>query len=202
MWVENCLARDWFNQAVVFYEFIWISWLNYNSLIQFFPLEFWCYKIHLHRKYLVSLRRHLVDKNGNINFLSSKNQLFFFLQKKKKMREREGEIRQGSDMTKYLDMKTEIIESKNWNKRIFVVVQSLSCLTLCDPMDCSIPRFPVLHQLPEFAQTHVHWINDAIQPSHPLLPASPPALNLSQHQALFQWISSSHQVAKVLELQL
>ena len=63
-----------------------------------------------------------MDKNGKINFLSSKNQLFVFLQKKKNEREREGKIRQGSDMTKHLDMKTEIIESKNLNKRIFVVV--------------------------------------------------------------------------------
>ena len=57
-----------------------------------------------------------------------------------------------------------------------------SCLTLCDPMDCSMPGFPVLHCLPEFAQTHIHWVNDAMQPSHPLLPPSPSALNLSQHQ--------------------
>ena len=75
-------------------------------------------------------------------------------------------------------------------------------LTLWDPMDCSTPGFAVLHYLMEFAQTHVHWINDAIQPSHPLSPPSPPALNLSQHQGLFQWVGSSHQVAKVLELQL
>ena len=77
-----------------------------------------------------------------------------------------------------------------------------SCLTLCDPMDYSTPSFPVHHQLPEFTQTHVHWVGDAIQPSHPLSSPSPPALNLSQHQGLFKWVSSSHQVAKVLELQL
>ena len=77
-----------------------------------------------------------------------------------------------------------------------------SCPTLCEPMDCSMPGFPVLHQLPELAQTHVHWVSDAIQLSHPLSSPSPPALNLSQHQSLFQWVSSSHQVAKVLELQL
>ena len=68
--------------------------------------------------------------------------------------------------------------------------------------DCSMPGFPVHHQLPELAQTHVHWVSDAIQPSHPLLSPSPPAFNLSQHQGLFQWVSSSHQVAKLLELQL
>ena len=73
---------------------------------------------------------------------------------------------------------------------------------LCDPMDASTPGLPVHHQLQEFTQTHVHWVSDAIQPSHPLSSPSPPALNLSQHQGLFQWVSSSHQVAKVLELQL
>ena len=77
-----------------------------------------------------------------------------------------------------------------------------SCLTLCDPMDCSIPGFLVHHQLLELAQTHVHWAGDAIQPSHPLSYSPPPAFNLSQHQSLFQWVSSSHQVAKVLEFQL
>ena len=65
-------------------------------------------------------------------------------------------------------------------------------------MDCSMPGFPVHHQLPELAQTHVHWVSDAIQPSHPLLSPSPPIFNLSQHQDLFQWVSSLHQVAKVL----
>ena len=76
-----------------------------------------------------------------------------------------------------------------------------SCPTLWDPMDCNTPGFPVLHYPPEFAQTHVHWVSDAIQPSHPLLPPSP-ALNLSQNLCLFQWVKSSHQVAKILELQL
>ena len=76
------------------------------------------------------------------------------------------------------------------------------CLTLCDPMNYSTPGFPVHHQLPEFTQTHVHRVIDAIQPSHPLLSPSPPALNPSQHQSLFQWVNSSHEVAKVLEFQL
>jgi len=74
------------------------------------------------------------------------------------------------------------------------------CLTLSNPTDYSMSGFPVLHYLPQFSQTHVPWISDAIQPSHPLSSPSPPALNLSQHQGLFQWVSSSHQVAKVLEL--
>ena len=72
-----------------------------------------------------------------------------------------------------------------------------SCLTPCDPMDSSTPGFPVLHYLPEFAQTRVHWVTDAIQPSHPLSPPSPLAVKLSQHLGLFQWVGSSHQVAKV-----
>ena len=70
------------------------------------------------------------------------------------------------------------------------------CLTLWNPVDCSMPGFPVLHYLLEFDQTHVHWISDAIQPSHLLLPPFPPALSLSQHQGIFQSVSSLHQVAK------
>ena len=77
-----------------------------------------------------------------------------------------------------------------------------SYLTLCDLMDCTTPGLPVHHQLLESTQTHVHWVGDAIQPSHPLSSPSPPAFNLSQHQGLFQWVSSLHQVAKVLEFQL
>ena len=70
------------------------------------------------------------------------------------------------------------------------------------PHECSTPGLPVHHQSLEFTQTHVHWVSDAIQPSHPLSSPSPPALNLSQHQSLFQWVTSSHEVAKVLEFQL
>ena len=66
------------------------------------------------------------------------------------------------------------------------------CPTLCDPRDCSMPGLPVHHQLLELTQTHVHWAGDAIQPSHPLSSPSPPAFNLSQHQGLFKWVSSSH----------
>ena len=76
------------------------------------------------------------------------------------------------------------------------------CPTLCNPMNCSMPGLPVHQQLPEFTQTHVHQVGDAIQPSHPLSSPSSPALNLSQHQGLFKWVSSLHQVAKVLEFQL
>ena len=77
-----------------------------------------------------------------------------------------------------------------------------SCLTLCDPMNRSTPGLPVHHQHPEFTQTHVHWVGDATQPSHPLLSPFPPAPNPSQNQSLFQWVNSSHEVAKVLEFQL
>ena len=76
------------------------------------------------------------------------------------------------------------------------------CPTPCDPMNRSMPGLPLHHQLPESTQTQVHWVGDAIQPSHPLSSPSPPALNLAQHQSLFKWVSSSHQVAKVLEFQL
>ena len=76
------------------------------------------------------------------------------------------------------------------------------CPTLCDPMNLSTPGLPVHHKLPEFTQTHVHRVSDAIQPSHPLSSPSPPAPSPSQHQSLFQWVNSSHEVAKVLEFQL
>ena len=76
-----------------------------------------------------------------------------------------------------------------------------SCLTLCDPMDCSMPGFPVPHHLPELAQTLVYQVGDVIQPSHPMLSPSPPVFYFSQYQGLFQGSSFSHQVAKVLELQ-
>ena len=77
-----------------------------------------------------------------------------------------------------------------------------SCLTVCDPMICSTPGLPVHHQHPESTHIYVHWVSDAIQPSHPLTYPSPPALNISQHQGLLKWVSSSHQVAKILELQV
>ena len=84
----------------------------------------------------------------------------------------------------------------------FSSVQSRSHVRLCDPMNCSTPGLPVHHQPPEFTQTHVHPVGDAIQPSHPLSSPSPPTPNPSQHQGLFQWVNSSHEVAKVLEFQL
>ena len=96
----------------------------------------------------------------------------------------------------------------NLNLKSYVsILESFSsatqlCLTLCNPMDCSTPDLPVHHQLPEPTQTHVHLISDAMQPSHPLLSSSPLAFNLSQHQGLFQLVSSSHLRAKLLKFQL
>ena len=77
-----------------------------------------------------------------------------------------------------------------------------SCPTHCDPMNCSTPGLPVHHQLPEFTQTHVHRVGDTIQPSHPLSCPFPSAPNPSQHQSLFKWVNSLHQVAKVLKFEL
>ena len=90
---------------------------------------------------------------------------------------------------------------KNSRIQIPTSVSSVTqiCPTVCNPMDCSMPGFPVHHQLPELAQTQVHWVRDAIQPSHLLSFPSPPIFNLSQHQGLFQWVTSLHQVTKVLE---
>ena len=89
---------------------------------------------------------------------------------------------------------------QGWINQFSLVTQS--CLTLWDPMDYSTPGLLVHHQLPEFTQIHAHWVSDAIQPCHPLSSPSPAAFSLSQHQGLFKWVSSSHEVAKVLEFQL
>ena len=84
----------------------------------------------------------------------------------------------------------------------FSSVHSFSRVRLFETPCCSSPGLPDHHHLPEFTQTQIHWVSDAIQPSHPLSSLSPPALDLSQHQGLFKWVSSPHQVAKVLEFQL
>ena len=99
----------------------------------------------------------------------------------------------------YLHNKREQKKDEWVNQKIQL---SQSCPALCDLMGCSTWSFPVHYQLSEFAQSHVHRVPDAIQPTHPLSSPSPPAFNLSQHQGLFQWVSSSHQMAKLLELQL
>ena len=92
------------------------------------------------------------------------------------------------------------IYTREYSVRFSSVTQL--CPTLCNPMDCSMLGLPVHHQLPEFIQTHVHWVGDTIQPTHPLSSPSPPTFNLCQHQGLFQWVNSLHQVAEVLEFQL
>ena len=95
--------------------------------------------------------------------------------------EKDQEVRCSGDQSQTLEILEKPVE---WaNGVIVVAVQSLSHIRLCDPMDCNTPGFPVLHYLPEFAQTHVHQVSDAIQPSHPLSSPSPPALNLTQHQS-------------------
>ena len=99
------------------------------------------------------------------------------------------------------ELPTEATSPKLRNINSLVVGQSLSGIWLCDPMDCSTPGLPV-HYQPDFTQTHLHWVSYAIQPSHSLSSPSPPAFNPSQHQGLFQWVSSLNQVAKVLEFQL
>ena len=94
------------------------------------------------------------------------------------------------------------MQSTSWGMFSSVQLVTQSCPTLCDPMNHSTPGLPVHQQLPEFTQTHIHWVSDAIQPSHPLSSPFPPAPNPSHHQSLFQWVNSFHQVAKVLEFQL
>ena len=107
--------------------------------------------------------------------------------------------------------RTDHSEYAYWNKHIFIQPHNpsvqfssvaQSCPTLCHPNNRSMPGLPVHHQLPEFTQTHIHRVSDAIQPSYPLSSPSPPAPNPSQHQCLFQWVNSLHEVAKVLEFQI
>ena len=92
-----------------------------------------------------------------------------------------------------------LVSSVHKISNFVAVVQSL---TLCNPMDCCVPGFPAVHLLLKLAQTYVHWVDDAIQPSHLLSASFPTAFNLSQHQGLFQWVGSLNQVTKVLEIQL
>ena len=104
----------------------------------------------------------------------------------------------------HLDVRKPNSASYHYELTLSQSVSSLtqSCPTLCNPMSHRMPGLPVHHQLPEFTQIHVHRVGDAIRPSHPLSSPSPSASNTSQHQGLFQWINSSHEVAKVLEFQL
>ena len=110
----------------------------------------------------------------------------------------------GRTLEAWVKLAWQITDSFGSVKNVISVQFSRSLWLFANPgvLDCSTPGLPVRHQLPEFTQTHVHWGGDAIQPSHPLASPSPPTFNLSQHQGLFQWVSSSHQVVKVLEFQL
>ena len=107
-----------------------------------------------------------------------------------------------SSVEKWLLLQCTRKYKEQWLKRSVISSVTQSCPTLCDSIDCSMPGLPDCHQFLELTQIHVHWVGDAIQPSHPLLSPSSPALNLFQHQGLFKWVSSLHQVAKVLEFQL
>ena len=114
--------------------------------------------------------------------------------------------RKESDKTEQLSKQAWVANEENFWELLLLSVQfssaTQSCPALCDPMNCSTLVLPVHHQLLEVTQTHVHRVSDAIQPSDPLSSPSPPAPNPSQHQSLFQWVNSSHEVAKVLEFQL
>ena len=101
-----------------------------------------------------------------------------------------------------LKLSVYIVQQEKYNQYFVVVVQSLSHVWLCDPMDCRMTGFPVFHCLLEFAQTHILWINNSIQLSYPLSPSSPPALNLSLYQGLSHWVSYLHQVVNIFEFQL
>ena len=111
-------------------------------------------------------------------------------------------VRQAEDALLNTGTTDTIFNNSEWRVTFQFSSVAQSCPTLCDPMNRSTPGLPVHHQLPEFTQTHVHRVHDAIQPSHPLSSPSPPAPNPSQHQSLFQGVNSSQEVAKVLEFQL
>ena len=127
---------------------------------------------------------------------------------KKRQRERKEENREKEkERQKERKKRGQVrVRKKNEKESYFHAVRFSSvaqlCPTLCDRMNCSTPGLPVHHKLLEFTQTHAHQVVDATQPSHPLSPPSPPGPNPSQHQGLFQWVNSSHEVAKVLEFQL
>ena len=113
---------------------------------------------------------------------------------------------QTQNLGRIIILKMYVTKDSEW---VWVMIRSVQFSSvaqsrpiLCNPVDWSTPAFPVHHQLPEFVQTHVHWVSDAIQPSHPVSSLSPLVLNLSQYKCLFQQVSSLHQVVKVLEFQL
>ena len=150
--------------------------------MQVHPLLIWWWHILLKPEYSMQM---------TIFMAESEEKLKGLLMKEKEESEKVG-------------LKFSLRELKLWHLVPSVQFSSVtqSCLTLCDQMNCSTPGLPVHHQLPEFTQTHIHWVGDAIQSSHPLSSPSPPAPNSSQHQCLLQCVNFSHEVAKVLEFQL
>ena len=130
----------------------------------------------------------------------SKMYIWRLLSIKKKKKNRKKDTKKYAEVFFYKKYSQKFIHNINFEE--CSVQFSHSVVSLCDPMNRNTPGLPVHHQLPESTQTHVHCVGDAIQPSHPLSSPSSPAFNLSEHQGLFKWVSSPHQVAKVLEFQL
>jgi len=139
----------------------------------------------------------------NINHLRYANDTTLMAESEEELKSLLMQVKEGSEKVslKLNIQKTKIMASSPIRSDQIRSVAH-SCPTLCHPMNRSTPGLPVHHQLPEFTQTHVHRVSDAIQPSHPLSSLSPPAPNPSQHQSLFQWVNSLHEMAKVLEFQL
>ena len=155
---------------------------------------------HIIRKARVDELYHKLDKIGrkNINNLRYAEDATRMAEWKEELKSLLMRVKEESEKA---SSKLNIKKLRSWHLGPFSSVTQ-SCPTLCDPMNCSTPGLPVHHQLPEFTQTEVHRVGDAIQPSHPLSSPFPPAPNPSQHQSLFQWVNSSPEVAKVLEFQL
>ena len=139
----------------------------------------------------------------NINNIRYADDITLMAESKEELKRLLMKVRKDSEKVglKLNIQKTKIMASISISSVQFSSVTQL-CLTICDPMNCSMPGLPVHHQPLESTQTHIRQVSGAIQPSHPLLSSSPPAPNPSQHQGLFQWVNSLHEVAKVLEFQL
>ena len=131
--------------------------------------------------HLCILKFYFWEKNAYLNFMASIIHVFIYFNNFYYI-----------SLKVCVDYEGPSISSKGFLPTVQFSSVAQSCLTLCDPMDCSTPGFPVHHQLLDLTQTYVHWVSDAIQPSHPLSSPSPPTFSLSQHQSLFQWVSSPH----------
>ena len=168
----------------------------YVSAVLKYKLNVSNLEIHLDYLHVINGLEFLWNSFNNLTHLAMRKVSVCMYKHKQSQKEKwhMGEILFFSTYTKY--------EKPAPNTSVQFSSVAQSCLTLCDPMNRSTPGLPVHHQLPEFTETHVHRVGDAIQPCHPLSSPSPPAPNPSQHQSLFQWVNSSHEVAKVLEFQL